>query len=446
MNASEILENHVAPYLDAADSGLLDDLHPKRGSKYWTLDCPKCQSTHKKSAYYWETGAIVCNRIERCQYTGSIWSYLIEYKKMSKQEAFLAMCSAVNVDPSQFEEKNTKPPVDQAFKQIVRDFAASNPKEIQIFCADRKFTQDDFNTLGYGYYPSANEVREAFFQKGYSFEEISSKGYVPYKQDDERKNNAYFMAGRIIGFWKQADGYSYWGYLAKSKRNPNSDGKRLQDKKYLIASSIKKDIPYSFRGLRPRWPVFVEGTIDADTLNLIGINSGATGFNRITEDQAIYLASKNIKQCTFMMDGDFAGLSGAISTIFNCASQGIECWIITTPFALEDADAMRQNKQYSELFSLMDSASKPGDFLANAWVHSKNTEDSRYLGLISLIEDGIPDSPSFISREFNNQLNLYGYTNMDKYFEINKLRHLEKINFNDPEVIKALNIVLNRGK
>jgi hypothetical protein len=443
MSARDILEAHVLPYLDAAEVGLLDDLNPKQTGKYWTLDCPDCKETHKQRAYYWATGTIVCNRTESCGYTGTIWKYLVESKKLSKQEAFLSLCQAVNIDPDQFKEDNkeTIAPAHTAFQQIVRAFAKSNPHEISNFCNDRNLSQDEFNELNYGYYPSAKEVREAFLQKGYSFEEISTLGFVPFTREDERKNNAYFMTGRIIGFWPQAHGFSYWGYLPKNKRKANGNGKGLDEKKYLIASSIKKDIPYSFRALRPKWPVFVEGTIDSDTLNLLGINSGATGFNRITADQAAYIQSKGINHCSFMMDGDFAGLTGAISTIFNCGENNIECWVISTPFKLEDADAMRQNKQYSELYALMDTATKPGEFLANVWVHARNTHDSRYISLITQIENHIPHCLSFISNDFYNQLNFYGYSNVESQLKMKKLAALNNINLDSPEVISALKVI-----
>lgn len=449
MKAGEILEELVLPYLDAAESGLLDDLNPKQGSKYWTLDCPgpECRGTHKANAYYWPTGTIVCNRVNSCQYTSSIWKYLVEEKGLSKQEAFLKLCQAVNIDPEQYKdgENEGKAPIHKAFQRIVRDFAEKYPKEVANFCSDRKFTLDDFKALNYGYYPSANEVREALFDKGYSMEEASTTGFIPYKKDDERKNNAYYMTGRIIGFWKQEDGYSYWGYLPKNKRDPNSDGKSLKDKKYLIATGIKKDIPYSYRPFRLDWPVLVEGTIDSDTLNLLGISSGSTGFNRITADQAKYLSSKGVKRLSFMMDGDLAGLSGAISSVFNCANESIECWMISTPFSLEDADAMRQKKQYSELFALLEMAVKPGEFLANVWAHARSTDDSRYLTFLSLIEAKITELPGVIQSDFYNQLNLYGYNDVRTTIEINKLQSIQKIDIKDQAVKDALDVIFKRG-
>ena len=413
MSAGEIIENHVYPFLDAVEVGLLDDLNPGTpgARNTYSLDCPECKE--KKRAYYWPTGAIVCNRIESCGYTGSIWSYLTQHKHLSNKECFDTLCRSVNFDPRSVQsDTSQKAPIGRLFQNVLREFAKQNQPIIQAFSKERQFTADQMSELNYGYYPDPNLVRAALLKAGANISEAAEAGYIPF-ENTSSKNNSIFMAGRIIGFWKEPAGkIGYWGYALKKNRTDNK--KSLTSKKYLFNSGGSKNLPYSFRPINFKSTVFVEGMLDSDSLTLLGFASACTGFNKITESQAEELSRKGVGHCKFLTDGDYAGFTGAVSTVLNCSMNDIRCDIALIPTTLDDADKLRADKEYRLISELIDTSYPPGVFLALAWIYSSNHADGDKHNIKELINSRIGGAPSWIKVPFFRELESHGYNDVDK--------------------------------
>ena len=415
LTAGEILSEYVSPYLDAADCGLLSDLNPKSRSgnngQYWALDCPKCG--HKGRAFYRASGRILCNRKGSCPDSTSVWDYLISPtgKGMSNADAFNTLCEAVNVDPKEFSTgKPTAKPASIIFRDVLQGFASQYPGEMTKFANERGFTESELLDFGYGYYPTPELVESALNQAGCNLDEAEKLNFIPKKTTGEY-NNCKNMSGRIIGFWKQPDGtFGYWGYILKEYRT--EDKHSANSKKYLINNNCSKNAPYSFRNLSRKNPVFCEGMLDSDSLTSMGIPSGCTGFNRITLDQAEYLKTKGLTECTFMTDGDHAGFSGAVNSVINCGKCEILANVVLTPSALDDADNIRRQKLYTVMNELIDNSYSPGTFLANAWAYSKTNDEGDKHNICRLIETEMTFLIDTIKVDFYNQMRLFGYTDI----------------------------------
>lgn len=365
----EFIRDKVYPELNAVEAGLLDHLRPshRKGTGAYEMNCPQCG---QRRAYYYEGHSVVqCNRRDGCKSSPtSLWDVLAKQQK-TNAEIVKLLCAAAGVTPPEREPRTGTPSSEpaansapsmspgKAIVKVTQQLAQTNKQLLDEFQAARGYTADDMAAMRLGVFTTAKEVLTLLEGLGVSKETAREKGYIGY--DDSKPDFLWnVMDGRVVGYWPHEDGdVRIWG------RIPVGSGTD-KVKKYRFSNSLIKDIPYLFNRRHGRFPICVEGTLDAWALQLLDHWGNAIGQAHINDAQAAYLLSKGVTEAAHMVDGDGAGYTGALQSIRACESVGITLSIIVLGAGMDDADAMRRAGRGKQLADLIDSRMNAGEYLA----------------------------------------------------------------------------------
>lgn len=362
VSVAEFLHRSVYPRLDAVEAGLFSNLKPKKRSTSgsYTLVCPACKEL--EGYYFPGTGFIHCPRENECGVKTSLWDALL-FCDYSHSEIFPLLCSAAGVERPRRDGQgggDTAKPVKRIGKAIVeitQALARKYPEPLLAFQQDRGYTDQQMQTMGFGYYSSAAEVMAMLRTAGFSVDDAAAVGYVEVSAD--RPGDMWSsMAERIVGYWPHADGeVRLWG------RIPTGSGDKANPK-YRFSPSLKKNEPYLFRSRKPTVLVNVEGTLDAWAMQLQEIWGTAIGGASIIPAQAAFLAQHGVTECAHMVDGDKAGWVGAIPSIRNLESVGIVSSIIPLGAGMDDPDSLVRAGRGQELHAMVQGRINGGLYLA----------------------------------------------------------------------------------
>lgn len=405
-STNDFLSEEVWPFLDAVDAGFFSDLNPgsKSQNNSYKMDCPKCGE--KRRAFYFTAGLLICDRIENCGYRQAPFAYLVEYKKYSRKEALEACANAVGKElPKDGSYKKT---ADSVFKALTQKALFGNPELMEIVAKSRSLTIDELKSYEVGFFPNLDVLYEGFKQNKISYDEAREKGYLPYPKNSDVKNNAYFMQNRLIGYWAQPDGsLGFWGRIIDGIESP---GQR-DNQKYIFNSGIKKSIPYLLRGSLSQWHVAIEGPFDVFALNQLGLNSFGIGGASIIKSQAATLKERGINRVIHLTDGDFPALAGAVDSIVNCSEIGIECYVAPLGEYLDDPDDLRRKGKDLVSIEVINSAFRPGAFLAHARNHIyRRYTAPHHLRVIDAIDKLLPILPGPVAADYKDTNESMGYT------------------------------------
>lgn len=395
---SEFLNQEVWPYLDAAESGLLDDLNPKTGTNgRYTLDCPECMKPRR--AYYLAGGFIKCNRENQCRYSASIYTYLVENAHYSKREAVLACARAVGKElPKGGKTKNS---ASRVFRAITRQCLANDEAVIEKACQARNMTRDELLSLELGYFPDLQVLYTAFKDAYIPFEEARAAGYIPYPRSDERKNNAWMFPGRLIGYWRQPDGSErFWG---------RSIDDEARGDKYLFASGLDKSVPYLLSGSLSQLHVAMEGPFDVFAMRSLGINAFGIGGASVLKSQAESVRKRGISRIVHLTDSDLAGISGGVNSVFNGAIHGLDVWVAPLHENMDDPDALRAKGLDHVTISILENAHSPGAFLAHVFNRYRHSPRLQEISLAERIRNEIPKLPEHLQGDYQKASRKFGY-------------------------------------
>ena len=369
----EFLRDEVYPKINAVDEGLLDHLKPshRKGNGSYELNCPQCG---ERRAYYYEGHSVVqCNRRESClESPTTLWDVLAKQQK-TNADIIKVLCAAAGVKPPEREPRpghsvpgtsattapNGEPSISpgKAIVKVTQQLALSNKKILDELQRARGYTDADMAAMRLGVFTTAKEVLSLLEALGVSKETAREKGYIGY--DDSKPDFLWnVMDGRVVGYWPHEDGdVRLWGRIPVGSSTDKV-------KKYRFANSLIKDIPYLFSRRHGRFPICVEGTLDAWALQLMDHWGVAIGQAHINEAQAAHLLSKGVTEAAHMVDGDGAGYTGALQSIRACEAVGITLSIIVLGAGMDDADAMRQSGRGKQLSDLIASRINAGEYLA----------------------------------------------------------------------------------
>lgn len=345
MDIGEFLEDRVWPELNAVESNLLDPLRPQKSGSSYKLNCPSCG---KRRAYYYPGKSIRCNREESCNYSSSIWNYLIEYQGMRKKEVVQAVCSAVGVEPPDNRSSNIKTKQPSVDIQVLRLLQSSFPDCIPALKEKWGYSEEDLKTLSRycGYYTSPEHLRSK----------------LPQNLHEEADRLGWFapnLKNRVFGWWKQpSGGIGYWARALDSA-----------EPKYLFRSGMLKSIPYLCSEASPNKPLLaVEGGRDVLALKIMGYrNAVGLGGSIFTFPQCRFLAQK-FHHIIHIVDGDLAGLKGVIKTLENASEFGLRLeFVIIPPDSEKDADDFRAEGDSEGFKRLYDGRVSAGVALALAY-------------------------------------------------------------------------------
>lgn len=365
VSVSEYLYDKVYPSLDAINAGLLNHLSPasspgNNGS--YILICPQCG---KREAYYYPGSSFInCPRRNQCGQHTSIWdAYSQSLGTVGNKQVLEALCAAANV-PMPNSDKESLTSLWATTKYLLRSYAKDSRSDFLVgeYLRLKNLTRSEFDSLGYGFYPSVPIFKRDLLARGFSEKEIISAGLIPDPEACDRPYDPW--KGRIIFFW---DYDNVSGCIIGRCTIPEEKRKRP---KYYFQPNSSKSVLYRF-WQKSKGPLLaVEGTTDADTLRLMGLYGTACGGSHIVPEQASFLAANGIDALTFITDADRAGYIDALKTIFNCEPLGIVVSIVSLPAGSDDVDKLRQDGKTEILSGLIAEAVNAGTFLARSLVAS----------------------------------------------------------------------------
>ena len=147
LTTKEILENYIYPNLDF--SYLLAELNPKDKGRYLYLTCPNCG---KKEAYIYKTKPYIkCNRINKCDFGISLWSYIKQSRNLTNKETLYLLAEYAGVDLKQFDDNNYSSNYNLPQKNIVRIRIIKKPIPLLEYFNNKTLFDylDDFENLSF---------------------------------------------------------------------------------------------------------------------------------------------------------------------------------------------------------------------------------------------------------------------------------------------------------
>lgn len=357
----EYLRQRVYPELDAAEKGLLDDLNPRPHGRYYSIDCPQCE-TSQSAFYYPGSGVVTCNRRNNCgQTTTGLWE-IVARKESSKRAVLERLCAAAGVPlPDDGRTKTQKTAASLAFDllNVLREALWTTPEAITYLREERGMTETEIKTARIGYYPHPEHVAKALAARGAHMPSAHEWGIISDK-------TARKFSGRIVGYWEQPDGsLRLWGRAFGRSLLPYlHKGELVEPEKYEFQYGMVKTIPYRFSGASRRSPlVAVEGPLDVERMVINGIPAIGVGGAMVIEAQAAFLAGKGVSTVVHLTDGDRAGYQGGLKTIENAEPLGISVMIAEVPAGMDDPDKLIASNGTAPLNSLLENAQSAGSFL-----------------------------------------------------------------------------------
>jgi DNA primase len=358
---SEFLHNDVYPRIDAAEAGLLDEFNPKlsSGRGAYALTCPLCKKP--REAYYYPGSVMIhCHRKNNCGQPTRLWDAIQESTKLDNSGMVRRLCDVAGVpapnagNKAEREQFKGASFLTEAIKRITRDALIQSPDGMNYLLSERRFAKEDLQLIGLGFYPSDQYIRDALSKEGCDLKMAEEWGLVLSDEEKLQKKRSLF-SNRVVGFWKQIDGsIRLWSRAIVDDGLP----------KYLFARGTDKSQPYGWSGGSARNPLVVEGTLDRESLVLMGYNSLAIGQAGVNAAQAAFFAKHGVYELTHMTDGDRAGLRGGMDTIRNCEPIGITVYLAVLPEGADDADKLRAGGKKAVAAALINGAITAGEFLA----------------------------------------------------------------------------------
>lgn len=404
-STNDFLSQEVWPFLNAVEAGFFDELNPTSlmSSGNHKMDCPSCKK--KRRAFYFPGGLLICDRKNECGYRSSVFNYLTEYASYSRKDALEACVRAVGKTlPTEGRYEKT---AESVFKKVTKDYLYKNEALMELVCADRSLTLEELKSYDLGFFPPLDVLYNAFKEERITFEDAQLLGFLPMPKSSEKKNNAYFLQNRLIGYWKQPSGS--FGVWARTIDGIESPGQK-DNAKYLFSSGISKSIPYMLRSSMSQWHVAIEGPFDVLALNQLGMNACGIGGACIIDAQAKYIVEHNITRIIHVTDGDFAGLAGGIDSVINCSSVGLDCYVAPLGKYLDDPDDLRAQGKDLITAKIIDSAFRPGVFLAHARHHIYRSFTAAYqLKYVDKIDQALNNLPGHIRADFEESNIVFGY-------------------------------------
>lgn len=328
----DFLNNEVNPILDAAKSGLLVDLSPKKRGGSYELTCPTCKKPKKAFYYPFSSQFITCNRQNECGTSTSLWDYLLGNCFNDKTQVVKALCDAAGVKPPENDYKKQETDI-AILKKILKYNLTHSSIAFDYMNKERGWSPQEIADSDIGYFKNYDTLIKTFEKFGGDLS-VLEKWRLYHPDRNVVKNlDVLPFEERIVGLWEQPDGsFSFWGrYIGVPPEGV---------KKYKFQTGTKKTLPYQFNHFSNRkrgYAITVEGNMDCERLLANKIPAFALGGNSISSEQVLTI-SKSYNKIINWIDDDNAGHKGAMLTIKKLNQVGVESEIFFSKNNIKDAD------------------------------------------------------------------------------------------------------------
>jgi DNA primase catalytic core len=354
------ITSEIYKRLDRAQ--VLADLKPIDKGDRLKLTCPFCG---KKEAYIYKNGStIICNRLNKCGYSVTIFDYVEKSKnyttsrEVTKELARMANYPfPANFNEDEYTEKRRRETALESVLTFFKKELFKNKTALKYLTNKRGYSEKEINVMDLGLIPSFQELNNYLVNNDYlvniesifADRRLEGRVAIPYRD----------YVGRLQGFNCRA--------LDKSEL------------KYLNTKGLKPSLQL-FNMDKNRGEgrlVLTEGYLDP----LIATAKGLKGFVGVgkaylSDSQLENAIKHGAKHFILALDADKAGAVGIRKAIEEINRQKANAYVLSLPKGYKDIDEYLRKHSPDELNEIIKEAQSAGRWVANDLLskHSKLTD------------------------------------------------------------------------
>ena len=389
----------------------------KKGKNFFCI-CPFHDDTNPSMSVSREKQIYTCFT---CHATGNVFTFLMNYDKMSFPEALKYLGDKVGVDTKGVKLEKTESKFQKFYemydltsKYYQNNLLSSYGEEARKYLTSRGLNKDIIKKFQVGLsLPNNNDLTELLVKKKYDIADLNKYG-LSVNNYDIYKDRIMFplfdISGKVIGFsgriYKDIDEAKY----INTKETPIFiKGEQLYN--YHIAKESVRTSKYL---------IIMEGFMDVIRASTIGLdNCIALMGTALTHEQMklIKRLSNNIILC---LDGDKPGQSAAYKIGEEFLKEGIEVKVVTLPNN-DDPDSFILKEGKDRFLAYIENAENYNDYKIKVMKNNVNfnsdVEKSNYINKVlqELVNVNDEIRIEIILKRLAKEFDL-GYNTLDKKF------------------------------
>lgn len=389
----------------------------KKGKNFFCI-CPFHDDTNPSMSVSREKQIYTCFT---CHATGNVFTFLMNYDKMSFPEALKYLGDKVGVDTKGVKLEKTESKFQKFYemydltsKYYQNNLLSSYGEEARKYLTNRGLNKDIIKKFQVGLsLPNNNDLTELLVKKKYDITDLNKYG-LSVNNYDIYKDRIMFplfdISGKVIGFsgriYKNIDEAKY----INTKETPIFiKGEQLYN--YHIAKESVRTSKYL---------IIMEGFMDVIRASTIGLDNCIALMGTALTHEQMKLIKRLSNNITLCLDGDKPGQSAAYKIGEEFLKEGIEVKVVTLPNN-DDPDSFILKEGKDRFLAYIESAENYNDYKIKVMKNNVNfnsdVEKSNYINKVlqELVNVNDEIRIEIILKRLAKEFDL-GYNTLDKKF------------------------------
>ena len=389
----------------------------KKGKNFFCI-CPFHDDTNPSMSVSREKQIYTCFT---CHATGNVFTFLMNYDKMSFPEALKYLGDKVGVDTKGVKLEKTESKFQKFYemydltsKYYQNNLLSSYGEEARKYLTSRGLNKDIIKKFQVGLsLPNNNDLTELLVKKKYDITDLNKYG-LSVNNYDIYKDRIMFplfdISGKVIGFsgriYKDIDEAKY----INTKETPIFiKGEQLYN--YHIAKESVRTSKYL---------IIMEGFMDVIRASTIGLDNCIALMGTALTHEQMKLIKRLSNNITLCLDGDKPGQSAAYKIGEEFLKEGIETKVVTLPNN-DDPDSFILKEGKDRFLAYIENAENYNDYKIKVMKNNVNfnsdVEKSNYINKVlqELVNVNDEIRIEIILKRLAKEFDL-GYNTLDKKF------------------------------
>ena len=389
----------------------------KKGKNFFCI-CPFHDDTNPSMSVSREKQIYTCFT---CHATGNVFTFLMNYDKMSFPEALKYLGDKVGVDTKGVKLEKTESKFQKFYemydltsKYYQNNLLSSYGEEARKYLSTRGLNKDIIKKFQVGLsLPNNNDLTELLVKKKYDIADLNKYG-LSVNNYDIYKDRIMFplfdISGKVIGFsgriYKNIDEAKY----INTKETPIFiKGEQLYN--YHIAKESVRTSKYL---------IIMEGFMDVIRASTIGLDNCIALMGTALTHEQMKLIKRLSNNITLCLDGDKPGQSAAYKIGEEFLKEGIEVKVVTLPNN-DDPDSFILKEGKDRFLAYIENAENYNDYKIKVMKNNVNfnsdVEKSNYINKVlqELVNVNDEIRIEIILKRLAKEFDL-GYNTLDKKF------------------------------
>lgn len=389
----------------------------KKGKNFFCI-CPFHDDTNPSMSVSREKQIYTCFT---CHATGNVFTFLMNYDKMSFPEALKYLGDKVGVDTKGVKLEKTESKFhkfyemyDLTSKYYQNNLLSSYGEDARKYLSTRGLNKDIIKKFGIGLsLPNNNDLTELLVKKKYDITDLNKYG-LSVNNYDIYKDRIMFplfdINGKVIGFsgriYKNIDEAKY----INTKETPIFiKGEQLYN--YHIAKESVRTSKYL---------IIMEGFMDVIRASTIGLDNCIALMGTALTREQMKLIKRLSNNITLCLDGDKPGQNAAYKIGEEFLKEGIEVKVVTLPNN-DDPDSFILKEGKDRFLAYIENAENYNDYKIKVMKNNVNfnsdVEKSNYINKVleELVNVNDEIRIEIILKRLAKEFDL-GYNTLDKKF------------------------------